>query len=260
MKLIGEFSQALAEDGKAVNTVRSYSGAVAAYGRWYQETYGAEVHQFYRANILDYISYLRTVRSLSNRSVNAKLSALISYNEFLIAHGIQKNLVLGKKDFLKVQQAYANPSTLSKVQLEEFRQKILVECGKRDHAIVTILAYAGLCISETLAIMLGDINLAAREVRVCGKGSKERVVILNDKIVNAVQEYLKERSSDCPISLSAARAAGWIGARSTGFLINTPILLRPIPCATFSAPKPSRGGIPWLGSPIRPVTAIFTQP
>ena len=71
---------------------------------------------------------------------------------------------------------------------------ILEHCGIRDYAIVTILAYAGLRISECLALRVEDISLPAREIKVRhGKGDKMRVVYFGDKVVNAVREYLRNR-------------------------------------------------------------------
>lgn len=187
--------------GKAENTVKSYSLAVGAYLKWYEESYGLKrAGQLYRANVLDYISYLRTVKELSNRSVNAKLAALASFNEFLVESGAQADIVVGKADYLKVQTPYANPCTVDKGQVEAFRQQVLVEHGVRDHAIVTILAYAGLRISECLALRPEDVELTAMEIAVrYGKGDKSRVVYIGNKIANAVREYKKVRpDTGCP--------------------------------------------------------------
>lgn len=187
--------------GKAENTVKSYSLAVGAYLKWYEESYGLKrAGQLYRANVLDYISYLRTVKELSNRSVNAKLAALASFNEFLVESGVQADMVVGKADYLKVQTPYANPCTVGKGQVEAFRQQVLVEHGVRDHAIVTILAYAGLRISECLALRPEDVELTAMEIAVrYGKGDKSRVVYIGNKIANAVREYKKVRpDTGCP--------------------------------------------------------------
>ena len=66
---------------------------------------------------------------------------------------------------------------MSREEVERFRQEILERCGVRDYAIVTILAYAGLRISECLALRVEDISLPAREIKVRhGKGDKMRVV------------------------------------------------------------------------------------
>lgn len=235
--LTDDFEIYLKEKNMANNTVLSYTHTVMAYSVWYRESLGLELEKLYRANILDYVSYLRTVKQLSNRSVNPKLAALFCLNEYLVNIGAQSDIVISKSDYLKVQQQFANPSTLPKQQLEEFRQKVLVHCGKRDYAIVTILAYAGLRISEALDLRLEDVNLVAREITVrAGKGDKQRVVFLNDKIANAVQEYLRERKSDCDI-LFISRKGGQLDRSAINRVFNdysdniTPHTLRHFFCS-----------------------------
>lgn len=198
MELIG-FDEYLREADKAENTIASYHRAIENYLIWYRESYGMELKRLYRTNIVDHIAYLRTVQQLNNRSVNVHLAALICFNEYLCAIGAQTERVVSRKDYLKVQTQYANPSNLSKAEVEEFRQRVLIGQGKRDHAIVTLLAYSGLRISEALNLELRDVDLSNREIMVrCGKGDKQRLVIINDKIVNALREYLPERDSEQP--------------------------------------------------------------
>ena len=192
--MLDGFCEYLRQQGKSENTVKAYSQGMKDYMRWYEETFGKQMKVLLRPNVLDYISYLRTVKELSNRSVNAKLASLHSLNLYLISAGYKSEMVLTKQDYLKVQLAYASPSTVTKADAERFRQEILEQNGTRDYAIVTILAYAGLRISECLQLRMEDVSLKAKEIAVRrGKGDKMRVVFIGDKVVNAVREYLKER-------------------------------------------------------------------
>ena len=192
--MLDGFCEYLRQQGKSENTVKSYCRGVKEYMRWHEETFGKRMKMLIRANVLDYISYLRTVKGLNNRSVNAKLASLHSFNLYLISAGYKTEVVLTKEDYLKVQTAYASPSTVDRGEVERFRQEILENNGIRDYAIVTILAYAGLRISECLELRMGDISLAAREITVRhGKGDKMRVVYFGNKVANAVREYLKSR-------------------------------------------------------------------
>lgn len=191
-----EYKDYLIDLGKSENTVTSYLLHIKGYITWYKQTFGEEFHFLFRANILDYISYLRNIKKSNAKTINAKLSALMSLNEYLIDKGIQTDIILTKKDYIKIQNEYASPSIISKQEVEKFRQTILVNQGKRDYTIVTIMAYAGLRISEALNIKLSDYNLVSQELTVKdGKGNKQRIVYLNDKVINAVKEYLKERNS-----------------------------------------------------------------
>jgi len=64
--------------------------------------------------------------------------------------------------------------------------------ARRNFAIVTILAYAGLRISECLNLRKADICLKSNQLKVVsGKGEKARIVIVNTKIISAVREYQK---------------------------------------------------------------------
>lgn len=60
----------------------------------------------------------------------------------------------------------------------------------RDHAMATLLYGCGLRISEALALTLGDVLQAQGNLRVLGKGGKERVVPLLSVVEKALKEYL----------------------------------------------------------------------
>lgn len=63
--------------------------------------------------------------------------------------------------------------------------------GQRDRAILEILYAAGLRVSETTDLRLGDLDFEQNEVRIMGKGSVERVVPLGRPACAALDLYLK---------------------------------------------------------------------
>ena len=193
------FCEYLRRQGKSENTVKAYCQGMKEYMRWHEETFGKRMKLFLRANVLDYISYLRTVKGLSNRSVNAKLASLHSFNLYL--------------------------------------------SGVRDYAIVTILAYAGLRISECLALRVEDISLPAREIKVRhGKGDKMRVVYFGDKVVNAVREYLRNRPKTGNPYLFPGRGDSHLTRSQVNRIFNE--YSECTPSATSSAPMPWRMDTP----------------
>lgn len=101
-------------------------------------------------------------------------------------------------DHMKVQIQYASPCSVDKKEVEAFRQRMLESGSKRDFAIVTLLVYAGLRRSECVNLKLDQVDLIAKEIRVIGKGDKQRLVYINDRIAAAIREYLKERNADSP--------------------------------------------------------------
>lgn len=64
----------------------------------------------------------------------------------------------------------------------------------RDAVLTELLYGAGLRVSEAVALDLGGVDLARREVRVLGKGRKERLVPLTAAACDAVRAWLEVRS------------------------------------------------------------------
>jgi integrase/recombinase XerC len=65
----------------------------------------------------------------------------------------------------------------------------------RDRAVLELLYAAGLRVSEVVGIDLRDVDFDQRTVRVLGKGSKERVVMMGAPAVRAVLRYVREGRS-----------------------------------------------------------------
>ena len=78
----------------------------------------------------------------------------------------------------------------------------MLESGsKRDFAIVTLLVYAGLRRSECVNLKLDQVDLIAKEIRVIGKGDKQRLAtvykgnIIKNLIMDC-QSYTKYRPNE----------------------------------------------------------------
>lgn len=193
--------------GKSENTIKTYCHNMEQFFRWCRDSFDDEPQQLYRANVLDYISYMRNVRGYHAKTVNNHLSSLRSLNEYLIGAGCQTEAVVLDSDFMKIQIQYASPCTVEQKDVEIFRQRLLEGGNKRDYAIVTLYTYSGIRRSECVNLRLDQVDLTAKEIRIVGKGDKHRIVYINDKTVHAIREYLKVRDSDS-LYLFVSRQSG----------------------------------------------------
>lgn len=64
--------------------------------------------------------------------------------------------------------------------------------GQRDRAMLELLYAGGLRVSELLALDINDVDLAQAEVRVLGKGAKERIVLIGRPATAALRAYLAD--------------------------------------------------------------------
>jgi len=65
--------------------------------------------------------------------------------------------------------------------------------GVRDFALITTFAFTGLRLQELVNLNLDDVDFERRTLRVFGKGAKERIVPMNDKVFEAMNRYLAVR-------------------------------------------------------------------
>ena len=190
------FTSFLEKEGKGVATISTYQTDIEQYFKWLLSSLGTDTYKLYRQNILDFKSFLTVLKHTNSRTINKKLSALKKYNLFLVEIGEQSDVVISKKDFMKIQHQIANPTNATENDVKSFLQKILENENSRDFALVILLAYTGLRISEALNIKLEDFNLQTQECIIRnGKGNKQRTVVFNSKVINSIQEYLRDRES-----------------------------------------------------------------
>ncbi|PGM91585.1 TnP I resolvase [Bacillus cereus] len=196
MDVAKQFSFYLKQEKKSENTVQGYTLGMRQYIKWFEDSYDRRLTKLYRQNILEYISYLKNVEMLNAKTINHKISALAKFNEFLIQKGIQQDQVILKTDMIKVQTAYASPTQIVELDVKKFLQSVLEDNNKRNYAIVTLLAYTGVRISEALSIKMNDFNLQTGECIIrSGKGNKQRIVLLNSKVLRTIKDYLIDRKT-----------------------------------------------------------------
>ena len=127
------------------------------------------------------------------RSIQRHLSSAKGFFKFL-----KKNYLIDTSPFELI-NAPKTPSHLPDVLSPEDVEQLLnfKPCDAleiRDLAIVEIMYSSGLRVSETANINLDDFEEEMTFLRVLGKGSKTRLVPLGRYAVNAINNWIKERS------------------------------------------------------------------
>lgn len=149
-------------------------------------------------DIYAFLLYAGETRKNQWSARSRKLSAIRSLYKFLVS----KRHLLSYNPTMDIDSPKPK-RTLPKVLNLEEALKLLeaVEQDKespyriRDYAILTLFLNCGMRLSELVGINLSDIDSEMTSVRVMGKGSKERLIYLNDACQYALKDYLIERKS-----------------------------------------------------------------
>ncbi len=201
-----KFIDYLKNENKSINTIKGYNADIKDYFTWFEVSFSKKFSLLMRQNVLEYKSYLQNIRRNDAKTINHKLSSLLKLNHFLVDTHVQKDIVIDVKDKIKVQLEYASPTKVTESEVKQFLQTVLESNNARNYALMVLLAYTGVRISEALTVRMDDYDLAGRECIIRnGKGEKQRSVMLNSKVVNALKEYLKTRDN-----LAAAKDSDYL--------------------------------------------------
>ena len=94
----------------------------------------------------------------------------------------------------------------------------------RDRAVLELLYSSGLRVSELTGLDLGDVDRAAGMVRVMGKGSKERIVPVGSRALDALRAYLAERGEPAAGPLFLNTRGSRINRRSVARIVDLHVL------------------------------------
>lgn len=145
-------------------------------------------------DVYKYLSYCVTEKQNSAATRSRKVVAIRQFFKYLT-----DNRYILKVNPMRALDTPKKEKTLPKyLTLEQSINLLNSVDGKnkeRDYAILTIFLNCGLRLSELVGLNYTDI-LPDNSMRITGKGSKERIVYLNDACLEAIEAYMKIRPKD----------------------------------------------------------------
>ena len=136
-------------------------------------------------------------QQLDPRTVNRKVACLRSYYKFLLrTHRIEANPMLRVK---APKMARKLPEFVPEEALNRMLNSFEFEegfAGVRDQLVLETLYGTGVRLSELIGMTDDDLDVAARTVRVTGKGNKQRVVPLNPSLLLVLERYRTARAAE----------------------------------------------------------------
>jgi site-specific recombinase XerD len=186
------------------HTLRSYATSVGTYLDWLAER-GADWRAPARADLRAYLG--RLVTSTARTSVSQRLAAIRSFHRFAARAGLAAGDPWGSiatprlpRRLPRVLELDQIERLLAAVEADERRAvagrvrdpALAAALAMRDRALVEVAYAAGLRISELAGATLSSIDLSRGEMRVLGKGRKERIGLLGRPAIAALEAYLDD--------------------------------------------------------------------
>ena len=191
-----KFIEFMKENSLSENTYLSYASDIKLFEKYYEESYGEKLNELIHADVKMYCNYL-IKNNIASSTINRKIAAIKEYNLFLIYEGLQKDVVITDKDYIKMQKSMISKTIPTEQEINRLKH---FSCrdeknAKRDYCLITIFIYGGLRESEIIKLRLIDIKLNEKFMNIIGKGNKFRQVVINSSMYDAISEYLDERQA-----------------------------------------------------------------
>jgi len=183
-----------AERNLSEHTVRAYLGDVRRLARFLGED--ATPQAVTPEQVRSFLA--ASHRQGSPASLSRRLASLRSFFRFLVREGVRAGDPSAGIPAPRVPRGLPHPiavddcAVLMDGPLED-RERADAPAVLRDHALVELLYGAGLRVGELVALDVRDVDLHRGEVRVMGKGGKERVVPLPEAAAEALRRWLDGR-------------------------------------------------------------------
>ena len=177
------------ERNSSQHTVRNYRLDLLDFGRWAARS---SVNPLC-ATRRDMRSYLGDLdyAQYSRRTVNRRLSSVRSFFRWLAAEGLVESnpadVVSGPKLARSLPRTIPPADMARLLSVWRGSEK---PADMRNRAILEFLYACGARISETSGLLVGNVDFDTAQVRVFGKGSKERIVPLHELAIASMRDYL----------------------------------------------------------------------
>lgn len=186
-----------AEKGLAENTYFAYQNDLSQMMAFF-EAEAKEKGMMPAWENVDRHAMMRFLLSLQEKRYAAttrarKLAAARSFFKFLHSENVIREDPTRNLESLSVGRSLPKPISITQVRaLLDQPSKHTTPEAPRDEAMLQLLYATGTRVSELMSLDVDDVNTVDGDVRVFGKGHKERIIPIHEKAAKAVEEYMRD--------------------------------------------------------------------
>lgn len=178
------------------NSIISYnSDIIKFFGYLRENTPVSSIENVSDDVIRRYIGFLKKSFSkaedyFSEKSVNRYISSLRSFFKFLESEKIILSNPLENIESARISRTLPECLTYDEIDALLSQPDIKNKLELRDKALMELMYAAGLRVSEVLNLEISNVYFSEGYIRVYGKGSKERIVPVNETAIRFINEYI----------------------------------------------------------------------
>ncbi|MFN5479842.1 MAG: tyrosine-type recombinase/integrase [Chitinophagaceae bacterium] len=179
----------------STHTLRAYTDDLAVFFQFLTAQFEVvNPQEVMPAMVRSWLASL-SLQKIQPRSINRKISSLKSFYRYCLLKGYVASSPLSAIKVLKTRKRL--PNYIEETQMQQLLEQIDFTddyTGRLHYLIITLLYHTGMRVSELVSLKDRQVDTKRLQVKVLGKGNKERIIPLHHDIVGEVDEYRKLRS------------------------------------------------------------------
>lgn len=179
-------SYILVEKNFSKHTAKAYYSDILDFLLWLGDTPLENVNF---SKVREYLHFIQKFNYKKN-TIARKIASLRTFYKYLFREKkVDSNPAMNLNSPKRPKQL---PKFLTPYEIEQILNNITIDtpAGYRNKAILELLWATGMRVSELSGLNFEDLNLENNEIRVFGKGSKERIILVTDRAKTYLKRYI----------------------------------------------------------------------
>ena len=200
------------EKGLSANTLKSYNYEINLYQTYLEDKFGIiDIEKVSKEDIESYLKYCYS-KNEDSKTISHKITTIYNFHNYLLREKVIKD---NQAEFIdRPKLAKHLPYTLTVKEIDKLLDIALVTVfDYRDKAMLELMYGTGLRVSELVSLTVYDVDFYNAFLRIKGKGSKERIVPINNASLKYLKLYLDRR---CLLLKKKTSDELFLNARSEG--------------------------------------------
>lgn len=181
------------EKGLSPNTLKSYNYEINLYQTYLEDKLSIiDIEKVSKKDIESYLKYCY-LKNEDSKTISHKITTIYNLHNYLLREKVIKD---NQAEFIdRPKLAKHLPYTLTIKEIDKLLDIALVTVfDYRDKAMLELMYGTGLRVSELVSLTVYDVDFYNAFLRIKGKGSKERIVPINNASLKYLKLYLDRRS------------------------------------------------------------------
>ena len=180
-------SYIIIEKNFSQHTAKAYYSDVLGFLLWMGEQSCEDVNF---SKVREYLHFIQRF-NYKKSTIARKIASIRTFYKFLYRERkVDSNPAM---NLISTKRGKTLPKFLTPNEVESILNNVKIDtpAGYRNRAILELLWATGMRVSELSGLNFGDLNLANNEIRVFGKGSKERIILVTDRAKSYLERYIE---------------------------------------------------------------------